>query len=40
MEANCPVGLDAFALVVQETLASVASGLVAATELASRTPNG
>ncbi|GEC87665.1 HNH endonuclease signature motif containing protein [Corynebacterium variabile] len=34
MEANCPVGLDAFALVVQETLASVASGLVAATELA------
>jgi len=34
MEANCPVGLEAFALVVQETLATVASGLVAATELA------
>jgi ABC-type transporter Mla MlaB component len=34
MEANCPVGLEAFALVVQETLATVAAGLVAATELA------
>lgn len=34
MEANCPVGLEAFAQVVQETLATVASGLVAATELA------
>ena len=34
MEANCPVSLEAFALVVQETLATVAAGLVAATELA------
>lgn len=34
MEANCPVGLEAFALVVQETLARVAAGAVAATELA------
>ena len=34
MEANCPVGLEAFAQVVQETLAGVAADLVASTELA------
>uniref|UniRef100_UPI0025DE6BDF HNH endonuclease signature motif containing protein n=1 Tax=uncultured Corynebacterium sp. TaxID=159447 RepID=UPI0025DE6BDF len=34
MEADCPVGLESFALVVQETLTTVAAGLVAATELA------